>query len=158
MGASWLASIAATPTGAAAKTLRVQRWVRIRKQSSKRRCRDLQVEGAGYAIVGERVPLTFVVLAGGALAGGALTVTAAYREGFGGPQLFTAPPAGQRGRGFFYGQAAVSAGPTRTWNAGRDWRIMCRGGALSRCGSAALSASLQESCAAKLLWLARFGR
>ncbi len=60
-----------------------------------RQRRNLQVEGAGYAIVGERVPLTFVALAGGALAGGELSVTAAYREGLGGPQLFTAPPAGQ---------------------------------------------------------------
>jgi hypothetical protein len=54
----------------------------------------LQVEGSGYAIVGERVPLTFVVNAPAALQGGSLAVSASYREGLGGPALFTASPTG----------------------------------------------------------------
>ena len=57
-------------------------------------CFSQQVEASGYAIVGERVPLAFVVAAGGALSGASLTVTAVYREGIGGPQLFVAPPTG----------------------------------------------------------------
>jgi hypothetical protein len=52
------------------------------------------VEGSGYAIVGERVPLTFMVNAPAALQGGSLAVSAGYREGLGGPALLTAPPAG----------------------------------------------------------------
>ena len=54
----------------------------------------LQVEGSGYAVVGERVPLTFVLSAPAALQGALLAVSAGYREGLGGPALFTAPPTG----------------------------------------------------------------
>lgn len=56
--------------------------------------RPIQVHCAGYGMVGERLALEVASQAGAAVAGGTLTVTAAYREGLCAPQLLFAPARG----------------------------------------------------------------
>jgi len=69
---------------------------------------ELKVHCAGYGMVGERLALEVASQAGAAVAGGTLTVTAAYREGLCAPQLLFAPA-----RGVPAGDAEEEAAPVK---------------------------------------------
>ncbi|KAK9807487.1 hypothetical protein WJX72_000478 [[Myrmecia] bisecta] len=78
---------------------------------------QLRVEGAGYAMVGEQVPVDCVILAADALVQPTLAVSAQYLEGVGEPSLLRRPgldhpsdqPLGQGGSGADAGQPLEGA-------------------------------------------------